>query len=91
MTHVKTYISGLKMECSSHYKIHETLFKVGIQSSLSTGSTIEDPSRCNSQFFPQSVFPRGKNGPAHSFPGEKTDWGKNWPEFPPSQFFPRHN
>ena len=21
-------------------------------------------------------FPRGKNGPAHSFPGEKTDWGK---------------
>ena len=22
-------------------------------------------------------FPRGKNGPAHSFPGEKTDWGKN--------------
>ena len=24
-------------------------------------------------------FPRGKNGPAHSFPGEKTDWG----EIPP--------
>ena len=22
------------------------------------------------------TFPRGKNGPAHSFPGEKTDWGK---------------
>ena len=21
------------------------------------------------------LFPRGKNGPAHSFPGEKTDWG----------------
>ena len=21
-------------------------------------------------------FPRGKNGPAHSFPGEKTDWGE---------------
>ena len=21
-------------------------------------------------------FPWGKNGPAHSFPGEKTDWGK---------------
>ena len=22
------------------------------------------------------IFPRGKNGPAHSFPGEKTDWGE---------------
>ena len=21
-------------------------------------------------------FPWGKNGPAHSFPGEKTDWGE---------------
>ena len=21
-------------------------------------------------------FPRGKNGPVHSFPGEKTDWGE---------------
>ena len=21
-------------------------------------------------------FPRGKNGPAHSFPGEKIDWGE---------------
>ena len=21
-------------------------------------------------------FPRGKNGPAHSFSGEKTDWGE---------------
>ena len=21
-------------------------------------------------------FPQGKNGPAHSFPGEKTDWGE---------------
>ena len=21
-------------------------------------------------------FPRGKIGPAHSFPGEKTDWGE---------------
>ena len=21
-------------------------------------------------------FPRGKNGPAHSFPGEKADWGE---------------
>ena len=21
-------------------------------------------------------FPRGKNGPAHSFPGEKNDWGE---------------
>ena len=21
-------------------------------------------------------FPRGKNVPAHSFPGEKTDWGE---------------
>ena len=36
-----------------------------------------------SQFFPpwkeltSQFFPRGKNGPAHSFPGEKTDWGKN--------------
>ena len=27
-------------------------------------------------------FPRGKNGPAHSFPGEKTDWGKFWPVTP---------
>ena len=24
-------------------------------------------------FFPSQFFPRGKNGPAHSFPGEKTD------------------
>ena len=22
------------------------------------------------------LFPWGKNGPAHSFPGEKTDWGE---------------
>ena len=22
------------------------------------------------------LFPRGKNGPAHSFPGEKNDWGE---------------
>ena len=22
------------------------------------------------------IFPRRKNGPAHSFPGEKTDWGE---------------
>ena len=22
------------------------------------------------------LSPRGKNGPAHSFPGEKTDWGE---------------
>ena len=22
------------------------------------------------------LFPPGKNGPAHSFPGEKTDWGE---------------
>ena len=35
------------------------------------------------QIFPRGkkltdqFFPRGKNGPAHSFPGEKTDWGKN--------------
>ena len=25
--------------------------------------------------FPSQFFPRGKNGPAHSFPREKTDWG----------------
>ena len=24
-------------------------------------------------FFPSQFFPRGKNGPAYSFPGEKTD------------------
>ena len=24
-------------------------------------------------FYPSQFFPRGKNGPAHSFPGEKTD------------------
>ena len=24
-------------------------------------------------FFPSQFFTRGKNGPAHSFPGEKTD------------------
>ena len=30
--------------------------------------------RCNRPEFPPSqFFPRGKNGPAHSFPGEKTD------------------
>ena len=28
------------------------------------------------------LFPRGKNGPAHSFPGEKTDWGKFRPVTP---------
>ena len=28
---------------------------------------------CNGQFFPSQFFPQGKNGPAHSFPGEKTD------------------
>ena len=27
-------------------------------------------------------FPREKNGPAHSFPGEKTDWGKFRPVTP---------
>ena len=26
---------------------------------------------------PQSVFPRGKNGPAHSFPGKKLTGEKN--------------
>ena len=39
-------------------------------------------------------FPRGKNGPAHSFPGEKLTGGKFQPvtgtvSFFPSQFFPR--
>ena len=28
------------------------------------------------------LFPQGKNGPAHSFPGVKTDWGKFWPVTP---------
>ena len=38
--------------------------------------------KLTSQIFPRGkkltgqFFPRGKNGPAHSFPGEKTDWGK---------------
>ena len=32
---------------------------------LETGVTVS--------FFPSQFFPRGKNGPAHSFPGEKTD------------------
>ena len=32
----------------------------------STGVTVS--------FFPSQFFPRGKNGPAHSFRGEKTDW-----------------
>ena len=32
---------------------------------------------CNGQFFLQ-----GKNGPAHSFPWEKTDWGKFLPVTP---------
>ena len=42
--------------------------------------------RCNRPEFPPSqFFPRGKTGPAHSFPREKTDWS----DFsPPSQFFP---
>ena len=32
------------------------------------------PIRCNRPEFPPSqFFPRGKTGPAHSFPGEKTD------------------
>ena len=30
------------------------------------------------------LFPRGKNGPAHSFPGVKTDWGKVRPVTPGS-------
>ena len=42
------------------------------------------------------LFPRGKNGPAHSFPGEKIDWGKfrpvtggcNGQFFPQSVFSP---
>ena len=43
------------------------------------------------RFFPGQFFPRGKNGPAHSFPGEKTDRsffpsGKDLT----SQFFPHH-
>ena len=38
--------------------------------------------RCNGQFFSSQFFPRGKNGPAHSFPAEKLisqffPWGKN--------------
>ena len=40
--------------------------------------------KLTSQIFPRGkkltgqfqFFPKGKNGPAHSFPGEKTDWGK---------------
>ena len=34
-------------------------------------------------FFPSQFFPRGKNGPAHSFPGEKTDRSV----FPPGERF----
>ena len=42
--------------------------------------------RCNRPEFPPSqFFPRGKNGPAHSFPGEKI--GRPILS-PPSQFFP---
>ena len=39
--------------------------------------------KLTSQFLPpwkkltSHFLPRGKNGPAYSFPGEKTDWGKN--------------
>ena len=41
--------------------------------------------RCNRPEFPPSqFFPRGKTGPAHSFPGEKTESVFS----PPSQFFP---
>ena len=36
-----------------------------ISSTISAGVTVS--------FFPSQFFPRGKNGPAHSFPGEKTD------------------
>ena len=32
-----------------------------------------DVSGVTVSFFPSQFFPRGKNGPAHSFPGEKTD------------------
>ena len=46
----------------------------------------EQPNRCNRPEFPPSqFFPRGKNGPAHSFPGEKI--GRPILS-PPSQFFP---
>ena len=32
----------------------------------------EDISQCNRpEFSPSQFFPQGKNGPAHSFPGEK--------------------
>ena len=42
--------------------------------------------RCNRPEFPPSqFFPRGKTGPAHSFPGEKTDQSVFSPS---SQFFP---
>ena len=45
--------------------------------------------RCNRPEFPPSqFFPRGKNGPAHSFPGEKV--GRPILS-PPSQFFPPNN
>ena len=48
--------------------------------------TLRLSSRCNRPEFPPSqFFPRGKNGPAQSFPGEKI----GWPILsPPSQFFP---
>ena len=46
----------------------------------------QDSHRCNRPEFPPSqFFPRGKNGPAHSFPGEKI--GRPILS-PPSQFFP---
>ena len=55
-------------------------------SSPGTHSRIQN--RCNRPEFPPSqFFPRGKNGPAHSFPGEKI--GRPILS-PPSQFFPPH-
>ena len=37
-------------------------------------TTQAETTRCNRPEFPPSqFFPRGKTGPAHSFPGEETD------------------
>ena len=51
--------------------VHCTFSSSGLQNYGGPGVTVS--------FFPCQFFPRGKNGPACSFPGEKTDWGEFWP------------
>ena len=69
--------------------VASTVIGIIIMSQLRVSS-----SRCNRPEFPPSqFFPRGKNGPAHSFPGEKVGRPILSPpsQFPPPSNFKNHN